>query len=247
LGGSSSDDHEVTQSDGEEISIGPTNDNDDSIDWEDSVSDSDLSRVDEKEPFPMTDLPLEKLSHPSLLTAMMCQSSSTTVQPGKTIGTGRTRSLPTMQLLHSPANGPSLTTSQDDNDDESSLIMRDRPIPISNSGDTSTPSFPVALSPTTTRENMLAHELDKTLIYNLNKEHQQKSATVNAGFNRRRKAHNMANVEECSSQEYRTENQQARQRNNIISTQPIFTEQSHENKSWNYYFDNGPREYHSKG
>jgi hypothetical protein len=247
LGGLPSDDHEVIQTDREEISKGPTNDNDSSIDWEDSVSESDVSGVDEKEPFPMTKLPPEKPSQPSLLTAMMCQSSSTTTQPAKAIGAGRITSSPAMHLLNPATNGPFLKISQDENDDESTLIMGEHPIYISNSGDTSAPSSPVVLSPTTIRENMLAHELDKSPIYHSNQEKKQRSTTVNSGFNRRLKAPNTANVEECSSWEYRTENQQTRQCSNSLSTQPICTEQSHENKPWNYYFDNGPWEYHSKG
>lgn len=216
-GGLSPDDHEVSQPDREKILKGPSDNNDGSTEWEDSASESDISRYDEKEPFAMTKSPPEKLLQPSLLTAMMCQSSSTTLQPAKAIGA------------------------------ESTLVMADCPIPIPNTGDTSLPSRSDPLSPTTTRENMLAHELDKPLTCGLNQEHKQRSATVNAEFNRRRKAHNMANVEEFSSQEHRTENQQARQRKNSISTQPICTEQSDENKLWNYYFDNGPSEYHSKG
>lgn len=247
VGSLSPDDHEVSQPDREKIFKGPSDNNDSSTEWEDSASESDISGDDEKERFAMTKSPPEKLLQPSLLTAMMCQSSSTTLQPAKAIGAERTRSSPTSQLLHPPINGPSFRTSQDGNDDESTLVMGDCPIPLPNTGDTSLPSRSGPLSPTTTRENMLAHELDKPLTYGLNQEHKQRSATVDAEFNRRRKAHNMANVEEFSSQEHRTENQQARQHKNSISTQPICTEQSDKNKSWNYYFDNGPSEYHSKG
>lgn len=245
LGGSSSDDHEGTQSGREEVSECLLND-DGSIDWEDSVSESDVSSVDEKELFPITNLRPDKLSQPSLLTAMIYQSSSKAAHPAKAIGAGRTRSSPAIQQLHTIINDPTLTTSQD-NDNENTPILRDLPVPGSGSDDMSSSSLPIALSPMTTRNNMITDEFDESLKCHLRWEHQQGNATANAALHRRYRAHNVVNLEKCSSQECPNENSQAGQCNNIIPPQSIGTKQSDENKSWNHYFDSGTWEYHSKG
>jgi hypothetical protein len=107
-------------------------------------------------------------------------------------------------------NGLSLTASPD-SDDESFLIMKTtnlKPIaevPLSGSVpqpiiQTTTnghyPQLQLALSPQTTRRNMLADELTVSLRQNLLWEHEQKSQTANAVLKRRHTAHDVANLKQ---------------------------------------------------
>jgi hypothetical protein len=104
--------------------------------------------------------------------------------------------------------------------------MRALRIPDSNPGAaTSSSSFPNALSPTTTRGNMLADELDESLKGYMYWEQKQKSATANAVLNRQPEAHRLFVPEENSSA----------------------LGQSHENHLRNQYFDNETWDYHVKG
>ncbi|KAJ5337341.1 uncharacterized protein N7506_005363 [Penicillium brevicompactum] len=189
LGGSLANDDEEAEIDGKRVSEDSIDD-DGSLDWEDSVSEHVLPSIDGKETFPMQILQPVVVSRPSLLTAIMHQSPPLTGHPAKTTDTGRTDSPPALRRLPIEPTGPSLTTPQDDDGSENIQTMRALRIPDSNPGASTFPSsFSNALSPTTTRWNMLADELDESLKDYMYWEHKQKSVTANAVLNRQPNAH----------------------------------------------------------
>lgn len=176
--------NDATGSDGEELSEGLIiNDDDGSSGWEDSVSESGLSRVSEKDLFPWADLWPDIVSRPSLLTAMMYEASPSTVHPTKVVKVGQSRSSPALQRLHTPPNSSSLTSSQDDDDDDENILMMGSLDILCSTLGTPTPSSSFS-APTPTRENILAGELDVSLRCHLYWEHQQQHTTANAVSNR---------------------------------------------------------------
>ncbi|KAG2417464.1 hypothetical protein HFD88_008683 [Aspergillus terreus] len=206
----------------DEVSESAIEDDEDS-DWEDSVTESGRSSVEEREMFQRVDSKPNLVSRRSLLTMMMHQPTKM----------GATRSSPALQRsrLTSP-NGPSIPASPPDDDNES-LTMRGPDVPRSKPIIMKPAPQSVAHSPRTTRRNMLATELTESLRRHLLWERQQKSATANAFLKRRHTAHDgMANL-----QEYPKGGQGSGQ------------ESAGKDKSGslNHYNDFGPWEYHVKG
>jgi hypothetical protein len=241
------DDDEEAETDGEGVSEDSIDD-DGSLNWEDSVSEHVLPSINEKETFPMAILQPVIVLRASLLTAIMYQSPPSTGHLAKSIDTGRTESPPALQQLGTPTKGPSLKTPQDDEDSENTSIMRSFRIPDSKPG-RATPSSlrSNALSPATTRENMLANELDESLRGHMHWEHKQKNATANAVLNRQPKAHSLLDPEEHYSSNYVQEKEKSG-RGIVFGFGPSSgIRQSHENYFWNQYFDNETWEYHVKG
>jgi hypothetical protein len=193
----------------------------DDEDWEDSISESGQSSVDERELFQRVDSRPNLVSRPSLLTMMMHQPAKMGMP---------TRSTPALQRSRiTPPNGPSSGASPDDGDN---LTMRGPDVPRSKPiivKPTTQPSG--AHSPRTTRRNMLATELTESLRRHLLWERQQKSTTVNAFFKRRHTTHDMANLKE-----YPQPNGSSGGKGD-----------GSKNSSWNNYNDYGPWEYHVKG
>ncbi|KAL3479933.1 hypothetical protein BJX99DRAFT_221510 [Aspergillus californicus] len=207
----------------DDISESAIEDDEDS-DWEDSVTESGRSSVDERENamFQRVDSRPNLVSRRSLLTMMMHQ-------PLK-MQANASRSTPALQRsrLTSP-NGPSIPASPPD-DDEESLTMKGPGVPRSKPINLKSAPQSVAHSPRTTRRNMLATELTESLRRHLLWERQQKSATANA-FKRRHTAHDMVNLKEYP--------------------QPALSEDGPSDVaktgSWTHYTDYGPWEYHAKG
>lgn len=175
--------------DDEEVSECLVDNDDDSSDWEELITESQRSSVDENKLFQWSDSQSGLVSRKSLLSAMMHQSPPLTVHPPKAISTGSSRSSSTHQRLHTPRNDPSLITSQDDDGLENTLINRGLDIPCSKPITATPPSSPVVFSPCTSRKNMLADELDESLREHMHWEHQEKDTTANAVFNSQDKAH----------------------------------------------------------
>ncbi|KAF9888686.1 hypothetical protein FE257_008444 [Aspergillus nanangensis] len=194
-------------------------DDDEDSDWEDSVTESGRSSVEERELFQRVDSKPNLVSRRSLLTMMMHQPTKM----------GAIRSSPALQRsrLTSP-NGPSIPASPPD--DEDSLTMRGPDVPRSKPIIMKPAPQSVAHSPRTTRRNMLATELTESLRRHLLWERQQKSATANAFLKRRHTAHDMANL-----QEYPKGGQESGQ------------DAKDKTGSFNHYTDFGPWEYHAKG
>ncbi|GKT68802.1 DUF1752-domain-containing protein [Colletotrichum tofieldiae] len=180
-------------------------DDDDSSDWEDSIEDSNKSSFDEKTFFQRVDSKVNLTSRRSLITLMMKQNDRS-----KNIGniaSQSTSALPWSRTSH-PA-PPTLAVSPNDSDDAPLMMKRGvrssplKPInevprsaaqPIHTTASHS--HIQAALSPRTTRRNMLATELTESLRRNLLWERQQKSSTVNAVLKRRHTSHDVVNLKQ---------------------------------------------------
>lgn len=195
------DDDEQSETEGESIDESAIDDDDDSSDWEDSMEDSGRSSLDDKTYFKRVDSKANLTSRPSLLTLMLEQNDR-----HQRLGnvTSQSTSAIHRNRGYQP---PSLVASPNDSD-ESPLVMRRapragplRPInevprsiaqPIAAS--TTTPPIQVALTPRTTRRNMLSTELTESLRRHLLHERRQKGSTANAALRRRHTSHDVANL-----------------------------------------------------
>ncbi len=218
-------DDAVFESDDEDVSESAIDDDDDddSSDWEDSATESGRSSIEEKQLFQRVDSRPNLTSRRSLLTNQIHQS-----QRAAALANMASRSTPAMHRSRtSTPNGPSVAASPDD---EPTLTMRgpnitrSKPIIFTTSN-----AHPSALSPRTTRRNMLATELTESLRKHLVWERQQKSSTANA-FKRRHTAQDVANLQEFPGQKAAQS-----------------SKDGSKNNSWNHYFDHGLQEYHQTG
>lgn len=214
-------------------------DDDDSSDWEDSNEESNNVSIDEKTFFQRVDSKLNLTSRPSLLTLALNKDPNLARFETMSKSTSALQRPSTLQRSRTTSpSGPSLATSPDEPlmmkqanlrpiAENSTLAPRAQPIIMTT---TNTTPHQLALSPRTTRRNMLSTELPPSLRQHLLHERQQKSQTVNAVLKRRHTAHDVANLKQ-------------------------YPEKVHINKSkldqdsagWNQYFSQGLGEYHSKG
>lgn len=204
----------------------------DEEDWEDSVTESGQSSVDEKELFQRVDSRPNLVSRPSLLTMMMHQPSKMGMP---------TRSTPALQRSSrvTPPNGPSSGASPDDGEN---LTMKGRDVPRSKPIIVKpTAQGSGAHSPRTTRRNMLATELTESLRRHLLWERQQKNTTATAVFKRRHTTHDMANLKEYPGPKGAVAGGGQR------GPSDGSAKDTSKNNSWNNYNEYGPWEYHVKG
>lgn len=222
----------------DEIDESAIEDDDDSSDWEDSIEDSTKSSIDEKTFFQRVDSKPNLASRRSLITTMLHQSDR-----ANALMNAASRSTSALQRSRtSSPHGPSLAASPES--DEGPLMMKRglksnglrtiAEIPRSSAQPitmptTTTSSHQMALSPRTTRRNMLATELTVSLRQHLLWERQQKSQTANAVLKRRHTSHDVANLKQYPEQVHMNSNEK----------EPA--------GSWNQYFSQGLGEYHSKG
>ncbi|RDW81166.1 uncharacterized protein DSM5745_04723 [Aspergillus mulundensis] len=211
----------------DDISESAIEDDEDS-DWEDSITESGRSSVDERDMFQRVDSRPNLVSRRSLLTMMMHQP----LRMGDA-----SRSTPALQRsrLTSP-NGPSIPASPPD-DDEENLTMKGPGVPRSRPIIMKPTPQSVAHSPRTTRRNMLATELTESLRRHLLWERQQKSATANA-FKRRHTTQDLKNLKEYPAPQS--------QQNAVASSNGVDKDAA-KTGSFNHYTDFGPWEYHAKG
>ncbi|KAL4989939.1 hypothetical protein BDW68DRAFT_175497 [Aspergillus falconensis] len=212
----------------DDISESAIEDDEDS-DWEDSITESGRSSVEERDMFQRVDSRPNLVSRRSLLTMMMHQP----LRMGDA-----SRSTPALQRsrLTSP-NGPSIPASPPD-DDEENLTMKGPGVPRSRPIIMKPTPQSVAHSPRTTRRNMLATELTESLRRHLLWERQQKSATANA-FKRRHTTHDMKNLKEYPGPQS--------QQTAVPSSNGVADKDVAKTGSFNHYTDFGPWEYHAKG
>ncbi|KAI5807416.1 hypothetical protein DFH27DRAFT_318487 [Peziza echinospora] len=204
------DDEYTTEDDVDESAI-----EDDESDW-DSVSESVSSSYEQRNMFARVQEKTQLPSRRSLLSTLLHEPSRATHLAGS-------RSTPALRSrTHSPE-GPSVAPSPS-HDSPISLLggMRIAPRPLM----ATTTIHPPALSPRTTRRNMLATELTESLRQNLLWERKQKDTTV---IKRRHTAH----TEMSKLTEYP-------QVSNMSGTETSKT------NSWNHFFE-VPNEYHTKG
>lgn len=211
-------------------------DDDDSSDWEDSMEDSGKSSVDDKF-FQRVPSKVNLTSRPSLITLMLAQD-----ERAKTLGNQASQSASAIARPRAGPAAPSLAVSPNDSD-EGPLMMKGGALPPSTLKSiseiprssaqpiavTRTPAQ-AALSPRTTRRNMLATELTESLRRHLLWERSQKSSTVNAVLKRRHTSHDVANLRQFPEKAC------------------IKKDEDEDGNSWNKYLSkealNG---YHSKG
>ncbi|GAB1195019.1 hypothetical protein BDV32DRAFT_18022 [Aspergillus pseudonomiae] len=210
---------------------------DEDSDWEDSITESGRSSLDERDMFQRVDSRPNLVSRRSLLTMMMHQPTKMGAP---------TRSSPALQRsrLTSP-NGPSIPASPPE-DDEDNLTMRGPGVPRSKPIVMKPAPQSVAHSPRTTRRNMLATELTESLRRHLLWERQQKSATANAFLKRRHTAHDMANLQEYPNPKGAQKGQGVGVSNPGAANQNKDKDMA-KTASFNQYTDFGPWEYHAKG
>jgi hypothetical protein len=210
----------------EEVSESAIEDDDDESDWEDSVTESGRSSVDEKQLFQRVDSRPNLTSRRSLLTTALHEP-----QRAAALTAAASRSTPALHRSRtSSPNGPSVAGSPED-DEPSALTMRGPNIPRSKPIImTTSNTHPPAHSPRTTRRNMLQTELTESLRKHLLWERQQKSTTANAVFKRRHTAIDVSKLQDYPGAKVGQTSKDASK-----------------NNSWNHYFDIGPWEYHVKG
>lgn len=222
--------------DEDDIDESAIDDDDDSSEWEDSAEDSNKSSIDEKTFFQRVDSRPNLTSRRSLITTMLHQKDRASA-----LANAATYSAPSMQRSRtSSPNGPSLACSPE-SDDAAPLMMRKgrptvqqpeiprstaQPIKMTATG----PAHEAALSPKTTRRQMLSNELTQSLRRHLLWERQQKNQTATA-LKRRHTAHeNLGNLKQFPDKVHMGSD-----------------DKDVESTSWNQYFGQGLGEYHSKG
>lgn len=207
-------------------------DEDDSSDWKDCNEESNNVSIDEKTFFQRVNFKVYPESRPSLITLAFNNSnmskSNSALQRPSTLQLSR----PTLP------SGPSLATSPDEplmikpvNLKPIAEIPALAPRRQSIINTTNTISHQLALSPKTTRRNMLQIELPPSLCEHLLHERHQKTRTANAVLKRRHTAHNVTNLKQYPETVHINDS----------------NEQDANNASWNQYFSQGLGEYHSKG
>lgn len=193
-----------SDSDVDYIDESAIDDDDDSSDWEDSVEDSGKSSVDEKY-FQRVDSKANLTSRRSLITLMLAQSDDR----ARNLGNQASQSTSAIARGQSSRQASALGASPNDSDD-APLMMKGRQslrpikeIPRSTAQPMAMPTHSHAhahgqgaLSPRTTRRNMLATELTESLRRHLLWERSQKSSTANAVLKRRHTSHDVANLKQ---------------------------------------------------
>lgn len=191
-----------SDSDGDYIDESAIDDDDDSSDWEDSIEDSGKSSVDDKY-FQRVDSKVNLTSRRSLITLMLAQSDDR----ARNLGGPASQSTSAIPQTRNARQGSSLGVSPNDSDD-APLMMKGarqptlkpiKEIPRSSAQPIATTTHThgqAALSPRTTRRNMLATELTESLRRHLLWERSQKSSTANAVLKRRHTSHDVANLKQ---------------------------------------------------
>ncbi|TQV98141.1 dsp1-1-like protein [Cordyceps javanica] len=211
-------------------------DDDDSSDWEDSMEDSGKSSVDDKF-FQRVESKANLVSRPSLITLMLAQN-----ERQKNLSNQASHSASAIIRSRAGPSAPTLGVSPNDSDEGPLMMKGMRPsnlrpiieVPRSSAQPIVAPANHIhaqaALSPRTTRRNMLATELTESLRRHLLWERQQKTSTANAVLKRRHTSHDVANLRQ-------------------FPEKPCLKQSEDANaNSWNQYLNNQAFDgYHSKG
>jgi hypothetical protein len=227
-----------SETEGDDVDESAIDDDEDDSDWEDSDEASGKSSIDDKTYFKRIDSSTQLVSRRSLLTLGLAATDRQT-----RLGNNASRSTSALHRTRSLHAGQPVMGSPNDSD-EAPLMMKTtnragplKPIkeaprsvaqPIlaqANQG-----HFQAALSPRTTRRNMLSTELTESLRRHLLWERQQKSSTANAVLKRRHTSHDVANLKQFPEKPYMNKADDAN------------------SSSWNQYFSKeASNGYHSKG
>ena len=210
----------------EEVSESAIEDDDDSSDWEDSDDQqSGPSSVNEKEMFQRVDSRPNLTSRRSLLTTLMTEP-----ERAKALANAASRSQPQIRRSgRSTPNGPSVATSPEPNTQmpvPTEEPTRSKPIIMTTSN---THQQQLALSPRTTRRNMLSTELTESLRKNLLWERQHRSTGNLAALKRRHTSNDVKNLRQHPE------------------PGPVLSHQDGAKRFNNDFFHAGLGEYHEKG
>lgn len=229
---------EVFESDTDEEEVSESAIEDDDEDqWEDSDDESRPASVSDRVSFQRVDSKPNLTSRRSLLTTLMHEGDR-----AQALQNAASRSTPALRRSRTCSpNGPSVAASPNTNTlryqpepepQNQPQIPRSKPIIMT----TSNTCAPPALSPRTTRRNMLTTELTESLRKHLLWERQQKNSTNNAVLKRRHTSTDVKNL-----QNYPGEAQPA-----ALAT--VKENATKGNNSWTTnYFDTGLQEYHERG
>jgi hypothetical protein len=224
--------------DEDEIDESAIDDDDDSSDWEDSVEESGKSSIDDKTFFQRVDSRLNLVSRRSMLTTLLNEKDRASA-----LANDASKSTPAMlqRSRTSTPKGPSMPASVESNDEAPLMmkkgllrpgqeVLRTAPQPIIMTTTNNTPHH-AALSPKTTRRNMLQTELTASLRRNLLWERQQKNQTATAVLKRRHTTMDIQNLKQYPEKSYMGAKE----------------EDKDGAGSWNQYFGQGLGDFHSKG
>lgn len=179
------DEDYITEDDEDDDDISDSAIDDDDLEW-DSVSEGGSSYTEDNM-FARVEKPRPQLpSRRSLLSTLLHQNDRAAA-----LARAGTRSTPALRSRTSSPQGPSLPPSPS-RAAPISQFAGARAVPIASN----TSNYPPALSPRTTRRNMLATELTESLRKHLLWERQQKNKVANAVLRRRHTAHDMQNITE---------------------------------------------------
>ncbi|KXT17183.1 hypothetical protein AC579_350 [Pseudocercospora musae] len=212
----------------EEVSESAIEDDDDSSDWEDSDDASGPSSVNEKDLFQRVDSRPNLTSRRSLLTTLMHEPDR-----AKALANAASRSTPAIRRSRTTTpNGPSVATSPETGSNLQPApppvhleIPRSKPIIMT----TSNTHQNLALSPRTTRRNMLSSELTESLRKNLLWERQHRSTGNLTALKRRHTSTDVKTLKQHPE------------------PGPVLSQKDGKKKFSNDYFHQGLGEYHAKG
>ncbi|KAF1350027.1 hypothetical protein BDV97DRAFT_353016 [Delphinella strobiligena] len=219
-------DDEDEDDDGYENVIEDDEEDEDSSDWEDDAGESGNSSVDERALFKRVDSRPDIASRRSMLTTMMHEPDR-----AKALANAASRSSPALRRSRQTSpNGPSATPPPRM---QEYIPIRQgpepsRPQPIMVNTPNGQQQQQPALSPRTTRRNMLSTELTESLRKNLLWERQHKSSNNLAAMKRRHTSHDIKNLKQQPE------------------PSPVMSMKNDKNFS-NDYFHQGLQEYHAKG
>ena len=190
-------------------------DDDDGSDWEDDGSDSG-EPADDTQLFKRIDSKPNLVSRRSLLTTMMNENErAAAFQDMASQSTSALR-----RSRRSSPNGPTLGDAMEEDVTLPPTMTKSKPIIMTTSN-----THPPALSPKTTRRNMLATEMTESLRKHLLWERQQISTTAKAVLKRRHTAYDVTKLSEYPGEK---------------------EGQTSKNNSWNHFYDQGG-EYNQAG
>ncbi|KAJ4306043.1 hypothetical protein N0V88_000838 [Collariella sp. IMI 366227] len=209
---------------------------DDDEDWEEESAEDGANRaLEDKIQFRRVDSTAHLTSRRSLITLMF--KDPCTKRFGNNIASQSTSALP---RARANLNGPSKAHSPNDSDEAPLMMKRNttrthappmrpinevprtaaQPINVTANGI----PYQAALSPRTTRRNMLATELTESLRRNLLRERSQKTSTANAVLKRRHTSHDMVNLKQYPERPYMKKEEKKKEDANA--------------SSWDQYFNN---------
>ncbi|KAF2434270.1 DUF1752-domain-containing protein [Tothia fuscella] len=217
---------EDTDDEDEDQSESAIEDDDVDEEWEDDDEPSSPPSLDKKHMFQRVDSKPNLISRRSMLTSLMHEKD----RAGALLHNANSRSSPAIRRSRTTSpNGPLGTSPPKSIAQGLAQPSRARPIIMTTSN-----THPPALSPRTTRRNMLSTELTESLRKHLLWERQVKSSTTNAALKRRHTAHDMKNLQHYPGENHAT-------------TFLAPAKEAQATNSWNNYFDSGLQEYHQKG